>query len=443
MLSNNNSRLFNIMLQIIEKIKNFVIIFFLLSYTLCGQQTDNTSLINMSHLDYLYEDIEIEGKPMGIIHIYSNYPDYKWIDDSDEGTACVDDGARAAVFYLKFSKETGNTESIRKATNLLEFIIYMQSENGYLYNFIWRDGSINKEYKTSVNEPNWWTWRGLWALMEGYEYFKNADTAYAKRLLETAGKIAEAVKKNIPAAYDTLDLNGFKRPAWLPFGTASDQAALMIIGLSSYYEAAHDIAILGYCRKLAEGIILMQEGDKENYPYGAFLSWENTWHGWGNSQAYALLKLYEITKDESYNQSALKEIDNFHDYLITNKYITEFAITKKNHKISPSDEKKFSQIAYMIRPLIYSAAKAYKITGDSAYAEKAARLALWFFGENPANAQMYSPENGKCFDGIHDENMINKNSGAESTIEALLSLSEIESNSVINQNLKNLLKENE
>lgn len=429
------------MLQISEKIKNIALLFMILTSVSCGQEADKTSSINTSHLDYLYEDKEIAGKQMGIVHIYSDYPDYKWIDDSDEGIACVDDGARAAVFYLKYGGLSGNTESIRKAKNLLEFVIYMQSESGYLYNFIWEDGSINKEFKTSVNEANWWTWRGLWALMEGYEHFKNTDAVFSKRLLKTAEKIAEAVKKNIPAAYDMQDMDGFKRPKWLPFGTASDQAAVMIMGLSSYYEASHDEAILNYCNKLAEGIMLMQEGDADNFPYGAFLSWENTWHGWGNSQAYALLRLYKITKNESYKSAALKEIDNFYDYLIKEKYLTEFSIKKEDGKIISPNEKKYSQIAYIMRPMIYSSIEAYTITADTVYANKAAGLALWFFGNNPAGAQMYSPESGRCFDGIHDEKIINKNSGAESTIEALLSLLKVESHPVVNNQFKKILKD--
>ena len=39
---------------------------------------------------------------MAIIHIYSNYPDYAYVGDDDEGIACIDDAARAAIFYLEY-----------------------------------------------------------------------------------------------------------------------------------------------------------------------------------------------------------------------------------------------------------------------------------------------------------------------------------------------------
>ena len=91
--------------------------------------------INTTHLDALYQEIILSDDTVGIIHIYSEYPDYKWVGDDDEGITCVDDVARAAIFYLDHYKANENTESLRKANNLIEFLIYMQSENGFFYNF--------------------------------------------------------------------------------------------------------------------------------------------------------------------------------------------------------------------------------------------------------------------------------------------------------------------
>jgi hypothetical protein len=39
---------------------------------------------------------------------------------------------------------------------------------------------------------------------------------------------------------------------------------------------------------------------------------------------------------------------------------------------------------------------------------------------------MYDPTTGRCLDGIRDSVTMNKNSGAESTIEALMTLTELE-----------------
>jgi hypothetical protein len=415
----------------------------LLLFSLNSISCEEFSFLNSSHLDFLYEDIVVNGKEMGIIHIYSNYPDYGWIDDADEGIACVDDAARAAVFYLKYSKFNAERKNLRKAKNLLKFLIYMQAENGYYYNFIWKDYSINKDFRTSVAEANWWSWRALWALMEGYNFFKKTDPEFAGDLFKSVNKIIEAIKKDIPAEYETETIDGFVRPSWLPYKTASDQAAVLLLGLTLYCNHTEDEIILRYCNKLAEGIILMQEGNPSAFPYGAFMSWENLWHGWGNLQSYALLNFYEVTKNDSLKNAALKEINNFHDYLISRNYLMEFAIEKAGSEIILTDEKKFAQIAYNIRPMVYSSLKAYETTGDTLYLNKAVKSASWFLGENPADQQMYFPENGKCFDGITDETTINKNSGAESTIEALLSLLEIERHQLAKEKLYNFLYKRE
>ncbi|NUM78481.1 hypothetical protein HUU40_29325, partial [candidate division KSB1 bacterium] len=118
-------------------------------------------LTNLSHLNSLYEEIKIGGQPMAIIHIYSEYPDYKWVDDSDEGIACVDDAARAAVVYLRHFEVTGDTTSLGRARKLIDFCRYLQAEDGLFYNFIFADHSINREGQTSFKSLGWWAARGV------------------------------------------------------------------------------------------------------------------------------------------------------------------------------------------------------------------------------------------------------------------------------------------
>jgi hypothetical protein len=98
---------------------------------------------------------------------------------------------------------------------------------------------------------------------------------------------------------------------------------------------------------------------------------------------------------------------------------------------------KFSQIAYGIEPMIFALLEAYNVTSDSTYAINAGRVAKWFSGRNPAKINMYNPRNGIFFDGIESENLVNKNSGAESTIEGLLSLLRISLNPIALKEFEN------
>ena len=52
--------------------------------------------------------------------------------------------------------------------------------------------------------------------------------------------------------------------------------------------------------------------------------------------------------------------------------------------------------------------------------------ATWYFGNNAAGAVMYDAATGRTFDGISGDGVVNRNSGAESTIHGLLSMLALE-----------------
>jgi hypothetical protein len=49
-------------------------------------------------------------------------------------------------------------------------------------------------------------------------------------------------------------------------------------------------------------------------------------------------------------------------------------------------------------------------------------MASWYFGTNPSGEPMYNPGTGRTFDGVMFDGVVNRNSGAESTIHGLLSM---------------------
>ena len=387
---------------------------------------DGSSLVNSSHLDSLYEEINVNGKLMGIIHIYSNYPDYKWIGDEDEGIACVDDAARAAVFYLGNYEFKKDANSLLKAERLLEFLLFMQADTGFFYNFIFPDHSINTTHKNSMPSADWWSWRAMWALSEGYKDLKDIKPELSARISAALVKAVSAAEQFLPAEENTEEINGIQLPEWLPAASASDQAAVLLLAFTNIYEETGDTALIPYSEKLCRGILMMKKGDSTEVPYGAFLSWQNVWHAYGSSQSYALLKAYKILKRSDLKTAALNEINFFYDFLLKKNFLNSFEIVKEGSGFSFSKEERFSQIAYGIRPMIFACLEAFSITKDTAYAVKAEEIAGWFFGKNPAGARMYNPSDGKCFDGINSETELNLNSGAESTIEALLSMQMLE-----------------
>jgi len=225
-----------------------------------------------------------------------------------------------------------------------------------------------------------------------------------------------------------IEIEGLTIPRWME-DYGSDQISVILLGLTNYYKINPDENIKNLILKLGESIISVQYGNKDKFPYGAFLSWKNVWHAWGNAQAYALLKAGNELNIESFVTYALKEIDGFYSYCYEQDFFHEFYIKMVDDSIQTYGLKKFPQIAYSISPMVLASIEAYHITKSEKYAVQAGHLGSWFFGKNAANQLMYDMSTGRVFDGIDSESKVNYNSGAESTIETLLSLQAIESSS--------------
>jgi len=415
------------------------IIFLLLSLTVVvwGAEAPQTEmrLVNLKHLNHLYERITVQGQAMAIVHIYSEYPDYAWVDANGEGIACVDDAARAAVVYLRHFGETGEKSSLAHARKLIDFCRFMQTSDGQFYNFIYKDHTINRTGKTSFKSFGWWAARGVWAIGEGFSVFQKIDPAYAEKLKEHLKKSFGQIENLLKDYPQTDDADGFKVPKWLMYHSAADATSELMLGLAAYEEASGNKKVLEYLRKFAEGLIQMQIGDKNTFPFGAHLSWQNVWHGWGNAQTQALARVAALLKSKKIEESAVLEVNYFYPFLLERGYPYQLTFAK-NDSFRIKEIKPFSQIAYALRPAITGSLNLFTITGNEHYAQFAGQLATWFFGNNPAHRQMYDPQTGRCFDGILSESEINQNSGAESTIEALYSLLEVEANEIAVKTLK-------
>ena len=166
----------------------------------------NRGEVNLAHLNFLVEDVDIAGQPMAITHIYSESPRYEWVDASGEGIAAVDDAARAALVYLTDYESTHDAASLDKARRLLNFVLYMQDEDGEFYNFILdRSGTINKTGNTSFKSSGWWAARAARALGAGYQLFHSIDPDYASQLDQAFQRIRDVWASEIAANYGKYD----------------------------------------------------------------------------------------------------------------------------------------------------------------------------------------------------------------------------------------------
>ncbi len=373
------------------------------------------SLVNFGHLDHLLEVVERDGVEYGIVHIYSEAPDYGWVHDDDEGAACVDDAARAAVLYLRHFELTEDADSRRKAEALLRFILYMQTEEGLFYNFVWnRDLNVNTEHPNSrADELSWWTARGVWALGRCAEVFSGEDLG--SRCVEAARRTYPHVEARLEAYGESFEENGRRYPRWLPYETASDATSELLLGLLAVSRVDSSERLDIMMRRLAEGIGMMQYGRIGEFPFGAHASWTETWHAWGNAQTQVLAQLAP--------RSAMHEADQFYPLLLVDGWMHSMDFS------DPANVRRFEQIAYGVRGVALGLLELYETTGEARYATMAGLAASWFTGNNVAGVAMYDPATGRGYDGIGGPGTVNRNAGAESTIEALMTLLAVERDS--------------
>ena len=402
----------------------------------------DTSMVNLDHLDHLYTPVTFpDGTSAAGVYIYSNYPGYVNTEATGEGFTCVDDVSRATLVYLRSDQYVTDTAVRSKLYNLIGFLLEMQSPNNYFYNFLQTNGQIDLSGTTSINQPNWWSWRAFMALTEAAPVMKSLNpTLYAKMNTAILKLVAQMKIDLVGQAETTTTISGVTIPTWLPTGSATDQSAVLLLGLINYCNANSDPVMTGFIKTLADGIVLMQEPDTTSFPYGAFLSYQNTWHAYGNVQAYALMQAGNFLNAPQYNKAALAEVDNFYPWLLQNGYQSAFAISVSAGLVETLSDTAYSQIAYNIEPMVFAAAEAYRETGQAGYADMAGHLAAWFLGANAANTDMYSVSTGVCFDGISSPTSVNQNSGAESTIEALLTIQKVEAYPAIDAALKKYSK---
>lgn len=396
------------------------ILLFLFSTEACVTDPKNDAspadsiAITLRHLDRLGEQVVKDGVTYRYIHIYSEAPDYGWRGDDDEGIACVDDAARAAVVYLRHYELTKNTESLTKAKELLRFVMRLQTPSGYFYNFVWDNTlRINTTHENSrADELNWWTARAVWALGTGARVLKTQDPELTASMVAASRRLLPAIDAHLANYPRTELINGMQMPTWLVYRNAADATSELMLGMAQLAEADTETDWRGRAVKYGEGLARMRAGTMTQRPYGAHLSYVEGWHAWGNSQMMALVSV-------GLSDQAKAEADVFLPWMLVSGWQKEIPLSSTRPMVE------FEQIAYGVRTQAIGAAYVFKATGDETYAVLAGLLASWLTGNNVANTPMYQPLNGYGYDGINSPTLVNRNAGAESTIEALLTLIEL------------------
>lgn len=399
------------------RVLSVLLLLALLTPGMAAEESSGEDIVNPDHLRFLTERVSIEGQEMALVHIYSEHPDYEWVDAAGEGLSAVDDVARAAVVYLWQYERNGDPELLELARACLNFVLYMQAPDGEFYNFVTdREGTINRFGGTSYKSLGWWAMRGLWALGEGVRVFAAADPDYAETLA-AAYLLTEAALAATVTNYGQMsEVHGFQVPAWIPGGEPA-VASIGLLGLAAYHQARPNETTAALITAIADGVAAYRLGEGAVYPFGMHPVRTNApgfWHDWGAHMPHALAVAGMVMGREDWVASAAATADSF--------LLRHLAFERFRHIGVVPD--RLNQIAYGTNMLVLAYMALYEATGEERYARYGGLAASWYFGNNMAGVQMYDPASGRVYDGIDGPVAwrVNRNAGAESTIEGLMSM---------------------
>lgn len=370
---------------------------------------------NLSHALSLVDSMVVGDKMIAYIWIYSDAPDYIPIEASQEGITCVDDVGRFLEIIEHEILVYQNNDLLPLARQLTEFLLYMGLEDGLWNNFIYADGTRNTNHRNSEAEFGWWAIRGLRGLAAAFKIFENSEND--SQLVQRISKQIVAANIHIQDAlsnYPSTNLTNLgMKPAWL-VKNAPDMNSELLLSLTKLHNTGK-FDYYDFIEKIAKGLIGYQYRNTGHDLDGMYLCWNNTWHNWGNNQAYALLDAYKITSDSTLLASVKVWADSFVPLLEKVGFPNEITINQNGNYITETH----SQIAYGFNSIYHGMKTLADITSEQKYELAAENIFAWFTGQNKSGISMYDIESGRCYDGIDGKSSINMNSGAESTIECL------------------------
>ncbi len=364
--------------------------------------------VNLDYLRHLGLDAVVGGRAVRVISLYADAPDYKPTAsparDGYEGIASLDDAARAAVAYLRAYERTADARERDEAVKLLGFVVAMEQGDGEFVNFIHADGRLNLTAPSSRKSMSYWAARSIWALGEAVRVLGPADSV----LLADMRPVLDRAIVRLSVEIDAGRLIGGS-------ATATSEA---LLGLLALERAESPPGLASLAAKTASLLVPLSRGTINTPPWGARIDAPGAdWHAWGARSTEALAIAAVVLDRPDFAAAARIEADALWARFLLAGQVASL--------VSPNGTTSwYPQIAYGVGPVVEGYLALADATGETRYAIFAGLAASWFTGVNPANVAMYDAATGRTFDGIDGPFPVklNRNAGAESTVESLLAL---------------------
>jgi glycosyltransferase involved in cell wall biosynthesis len=358
-----------------------------IAHTLLFDKVSDTSLslqykipeVNLNHLKKLTTDY-------GMIQFsIINQPDI-------ESGYTLDDNARALVAMCKQYEITNDKEDLKYILIYFNFIKECLHQEGYFLNYIDKNKKFTKQNtETNLSDSNG---RAIWAL----GYLISLGYHIPEDLLEE-------VKVTMKLALsDVLNIHSPRAMAFIIKG---------VYYSNSKYKSTSNLSIM---RHLADKLVQMYKHEaNENW------KWFESYLTYGNSiLSEAMLCAYLTLNTPIYKEIAILSFDFLLSKTFTEDGIKVISNKGWMHYGEENYQKKIGgeqpiDVSYTIMAL----SKFYDAFDDQDYLQKMRIAFNWFLGKNHLNQIVYNPCTGGCYDGL-EEDYINLNQGAESTVSYLM-----------------------
>ena len=348
--------------------------------------------INLHHVKKLTTDF-------GMIQFAKiNHPDI-------ETGYTLDDNARAMVAMCQHYAITKDESDLKYINIYLNFIQYCLQHNGFFLNYVDEQKDFTEQNNTTNLEDS--NGRAIWAL----GYLISLDVLLPKLFVDKANLLIQSALKNITTIHSTRAM------------------AFIIKGL--YYSninnksKSDNLVIIELSNRLVQ--MYRHEQDEDWAWFESYLTYANSilpeamlcaWLATGNIVYKQIAKnSFDFLLAKTFIKKGIKVISN-KTWLHRKAALVEFEIGGEQ----PID------VAYTILALD----KFYDVFKDESYLDKMEISFNWFLGNNHLHQIIYNPCTGGCYDGL-EENYVNLNQGAESTVSYLMARLTVETNKKFKQ----------
>jgi hypothetical protein len=131
----------------------------------------------------------------------------------------------------------------------------------------------------------------------------------------------------------------------------------------------------------------------------------------------AMLYAWIVTGEAIYKEIALSSLNFLLSHIYKRNGIE--VISNKNWLLRGHDAGQYGEQPIDVAYTIMTLSKFFEVFHDEVYLQKMVIAFNWFLGNNRLHQIIYNPSTGGCYDGL-EENYVNINQGAESTVSYLM-----------------------